>query len=144
MSADPLAVSPTGSVKPRAQHHFTHRILVVDDNPSIRESIATLLQGEGYHVLGVENGREALRVLREGYDPSLVLLDMMMPVMDGWDFRVAQRDDPNLAQIPVVVLSAVVNPALEAKKLAAVAGFRKPLDVYALLDFVSQCCPQTR
>ena len=120
------------------------RILVVDDDRSIRESVVALLQTDGYDARGVENGREALRVLRAGYDASLVLLDMMMPVMDGWDFRLAQRHDPTLAKIPVVVLTAVVDPVLEATKLRAVAGFRKPLDVYALLDVVSEYCPRRR
>ena len=120
------------------------RILVVDDDRSVRESIVALLQADGYDARCVGNGREALRVLRAGYDASLVLLDLMMPVMDGWGFRIAQRHDPTLAKIPVIVLTAVADPVLEARKLRAVAGFRKPLDVYALLDVVSEYCPQRR
>jgi len=133
-----------GTVQPHLKSHVARRILVVDDNGSTRETIVTLLQTEGYDAQGVENGHEALQLLREGYDASLVLLDMMMPVMDGWDFRMAQRNDPRIAEIPVVVLTAVVNPELEAKKLRAVAGFRKPVDIDALLDVVAQYCPRTR
>ena len=121
-----------------------HRILVVDDNGSTRDSLLLLLQSEDYDAEGVENGREALRVLRDGDEVCLILLDLMMPVMDGWGFRIAQRHDPTLAKIPVIVLTAVVDPVLEARKLRAVAGFRKPLDVYALLDVVSEYCPQRR
>ena len=117
------------------------RILVVDDSASVREALVTLFGAEGYDARGARNGREALRLLRGGFRPSLVVLDMMMPQMDGWDFRRAQRRDPALADIPVIILTAVVNPMLEARKLRAVAGFRKPLDVYALLEVVSDHCP---
>ena len=103
-----------------------------------------LLKEEGYDARGVANGVQALRVLRDGYKPALLLLDMMMSEMDGWDFRSAQKHDPTLAGIPVVVLTAVVNPALEAKKLNAVAGFRKPLELYSLLEVVSEYCSRSR
>jgi CheY-like chemotaxis protein len=119
-----------------------HRILVVDDNGSTRDSLILLLQSEDYDAEGVENGREALRVLRDGYEACLILLDLMMPVMDGWAFRVEQRQDPDLKDIPVVVLSAALNPAQEAARLGAIAGLRKPLDIARLLDLVAQYCPK--
>jgi len=106
--------------------------------------MAQLLTLEGFVATAVANGREALEYLRQGDRPDIILLDLMMPVMDGWGFRIAQRHDPTLAKIPVIVLTAVVDPVLEARKLRAVAGFRKPLDVYALLDVVSEYCPQRR
>ena len=115
-------------------------ILVVDDSTSVRNALVTLFRNEGYEARGARDGMEALRLLRNGFDASLVVLDMMMPQMDGWDFCQAQRRDPALADIPVIILTSVVNPMLEAKKLHAVAGFRKPLDVYALLEAVSEHC----
>jgi CheY-like chemotaxis protein len=127
-----------------AEKDHAHRILVVEDNGGTRDSLVMLLQMEGFEAAGVENGREALRVLREGYNACLILLDLMMPIMDGWSFRVEQRHDPQLADIPVVVLTATVDPAREAQQLGAVASFPKPLDIARLLELVEQYCPKTR
>ena len=127
-----------------ARKHHAHRVLVVEDNGGARDSLVMLLQAEGFDAEGVENGREALRVLRSGYDPCLILLDLMMPIMDGWSFRLEQRHDPQLADIPVAVLTATVNPAREAQRLGAVAAFQKPLDIPRLLELVAQYCPKTR
>jgi len=126
----------------RLARDHAHRILVVDDNRNTRDSLILLLQSEDYDADGVENGREALRVLRDGYDACLILLDLMMPVMDGWAFRVEQRKDPTLKDIPVVVLSAAMNPAQEAARLGAIAGLGKPLDIARLLNLVAQYCPK--
>ena len=119
-------------------------VLVIDDDDPAREALVKLLNEEGYDARGVANGAQALGTLRSGYRPALLLLDMVMSEIDGWDFRMAQQRDPALAHIPVVVLTAVVNPALEAKKLHAVAGFRKPFDVYSLLEVVSEFCSRSR
>lgn len=126
-----------------ARTDHAHRVLVVEDNGNARESLVLLLQVEGFEAEGVENGREALRVLRGGYDACLILLDLMMPIMDGWTFRMEQRDDPRLAEIPVAVLTATVNPAKEAQRLGAVAAFQKPLDIRRLLELVAQHCAKT-
>ena len=126
------------------QKDHAHRVLVVEDNGGARESLVMLLQVEGFEAEGVENGREALRRLRGGYDACLILLDLMMPIMDGWSFRVEQRHDPRLAEIPVAVLTATVDPAREAQRLGAVAAFQKPLDVARLLEVVAQYCPKSR
>ena len=77
-----------------------HSILVVDDDPDIRTSLAEILGDEGYRVAGARNGREALDYLRRRTRPSLILLDMMMPDMDGWLFRREQQKLPELASIP--------------------------------------------
>jgi len=130
---------PTAHGHSLATDH-AHRILVVDDNGSTRDSLILLLQSEDYDAEGVENGREALRVLRDGYEACLILLDLMMPVMDGWAFRVEQRQDPDLRDIPVVVLTAALNPTLEATRVGAIAGLGKPLDIKRLLDLVAQYC----
>ena len=131
----------TGSCLARKEH--AHGVLVVEDNEITRDSLLLLLREEGFDADGAENGLEALRELRTGYDACLILLDLFMPVMDGWTFRFEQRNDPALADIPVVVLTATVNPADEARRVGAVAGMQKPLDVPVLLELVAQYCPRT-
>lgn len=118
------------------------RVLVVEDNRTTREALLLLLQSEGFDADGVENGHEALRVLREGYDACLILLDLMMPVMDGWTFRFEQRRDPNLTHIPVVVLTATVDPVQEGNRLGAIGAFQKPLDIEPLLSLIAEHCPR--
>ena len=112
------------------------RILVVDDDHDIRESLAEVLGELGYDVAIAGNGREALDEL--GRAPTAaVLLDLMMPVMDGWQFRDAQRRTPALAAVPVIVISADGNVATSAASLQARAFLRKPIhinDLLALLD----------
>src|SRR5262245_23155992 len=81
-------------------------VLVVDDDEEIRNALTEFLSDEGYGVVSASNGREALASLREGVHPSVILLDLMMPVMDGWDFRAEQLRDPGLRDIPVVVITA--------------------------------------
>ncbi len=85
----------------------TGALLLVDDDERVREALVALLEAQGYPVVGAANGREALDVLRvRGLRPGLILLDLMMPVMDGWQFRAAQLADAELATVPVVVFSA--------------------------------------
>ncbi len=105
-------------------------VLVVDDEIDIRQALAELLAGEGYQVVSAANGAEALVVAR-AFHPSLVLLDLMMPGMDGWEFRAAQKHDPALSEIPVVVLSALGRvPSIDAD------GFlQKP---FGLADLLAQ------
>jgi len=108
-------------------------VLVVDDDTDIREAVAEVLAGEGYQVLGAGDGAEALTKCR-AFHPSLVLLDLMMPGMNGWEFRAAQASDPELRQIPVGVLSALGRVVgLEAQGL-----IQKPFDLEELLDAVKQ------
>jgi len=115
------------------------RILVVEDDESIRESTKDLLEIEGYVVECVKNGDEGLRALRNTESlPDLILLDLMMPVMDGFQFRKVQRQDPNLAAIPVVVLTAAGSS--DEKELGAQGYLRKPMEIDAVLEIVKQCC----
>src|ERR1043166_6147962 len=79
-------------------------ILVVEDDPDVREALVLLLEREGYAVTSVNNGQEALEQLR-ATPSALILLDLMLPVMDGFEFRVHQLQDPALARVPVIVLS---------------------------------------
>jgi len=100
--------------------------------------MAQLLTLEGFVATTVSNGREALDYLRQGDRPDIILLDLMMPVMDGWEFRRKQQSDPALAAVPVVVLSALDHR--RAADVDAVAFLKKPLDFDRLLELVRQYC----
>ena len=95
--------------------HPGHRILVIDDNRAVREALVTLLEARGFGARGVSNGREALETLRAGFEACLILLDLTMPIMDGWKFRELQRQDPRLAEIPVVVLATLSDATTAAR-----------------------------
>src|ERR1043165_9927085 len=82
-------------------------VLIVEDDEDLREMMAQLLTLEGYQAAAVANGREALEYLHDSEKPHVILLDLMMPVMDGWEFRRKQQADPSLAPVPVIVLSAL-------------------------------------
>ena len=81
-------------------------MLVVDDDPSFRGALREYLETEGYSVSEAANGLAALGRLRDGLRPSVIVFDLMMPVMDGWDFRGWQLNDPDLRNIPVVLVTA--------------------------------------
>jgi CheY-like chemotaxis protein len=82
-------------------------ILIVEDDGDVRAALSELLEAEGFSVEGAPDGREALDRLRSGtIHPAVILLDLMMPGMDGWDFRSEQMRDPKLAEVPVVIVSA--------------------------------------
>jgi DNA-binding response OmpR family regulator len=111
------------------------RVLVVDDDELIRDTLATALSDEGYAVRVAPDGRAALSTLGE-WQPDLIVLDLMMPVMDGQAFRKAQRSAAVTADIPVIVLSAAHNVHARAADLDAAAVFPKPFDLAKLLDAV--------
>jgi CheY-like chemotaxis protein len=117
-----------------------HCILIVEDDADMRESLGEILQFEGYRVAGAANGREALNHLRQAEAPCLILLDLMMPVMSGWEFREQQRQEPGIAEIPVAVLTGVRNSADQITALGAVGYFQKPVDLHALLATVAEYC----
>ncbi len=106
------------------------RVLVIEDDRAIREAVAEILSMEGYEVAEAGNGLEGLREAR-ACPPSLIVLDLMMPTMNGWQFREAQRHDPALADIPVLVLSAYSD--MPGPRLDEAARFPKPFDVVTLL-----------
>jgi CheY-like chemotaxis protein len=113
-------------------------VLVVEDDADIRSALVTILSEEGYEVLSARHGREALEVLRGGARPDVILLDLMMPVMNGADFRVAQLADPALAHIPVVVLTAAGTAREAAHALRAADAFAKPFELGALLSSIER------
>jgi len=115
----------------------TSRVLVVDDDALIRDTLATALADEGYSVRVAADGRAALDTLDE-WLPDLIVLDLMMPIMDGHAFRAAQRDMDDAADIPVIVLSAAHNVQTRASNMGAAAIFPKPFDLGTLLDAVAR------
>jgi CheY-like chemotaxis protein len=108
-------------------------VLLVEDDPVAREATARLLQAEGYAVVTAEDGRQALDLLHAAAPPDLILLDLMLPGMDGWEFRQRQRVDPALAPVPVVLLSGTDGLGRAAESLAAAGFLEKPVDVAQLL-----------
>ena len=113
-------------------------ILIVEDDLDVREALTQVLEFEGYAVAGVTNGQEALDRLRAGEHPSLILLDLMMPVMDGLQFRAAQMRDPSLAHIPVIVISADGKVDQKVASLGVAGYMKKPLDVDSLLALIAR------
>jgi CheY-like chemotaxis protein len=103
------------------------RVLVVDDEPGLREIANRILTAQGYEVSCAANGNEALARLHSGLRPDLILLDLMMPVMDGWEFLRRQKQDESLASIPVVVISSNDAVALRAAAAGAINCLKKPL-----------------
>ena len=112
-------------------------ILVVDDDPDIRDSLREVLEDEGYTVNTVGNGREALDYLHRSPRPCVILLDLMMPVMDGWQFRREQKQDAAIATIPLIVITATgKRPVLiDADELVM-----KPLDLGRLFEAIERYC----
>lgn len=116
-------------------------VLVVEDEELIRDSLGPLLEAEGYEVSCSENGREALHRLHTESPPDLIVLDLRMPVMDGWEFRTIQRDDPKLGRIPVVAISADGSP--HAAAISAEAFLRKPVAAKDLLATIGHVLAET-
>ncbi|HEY2516835.1 MAG TPA: response regulator [Polyangiaceae bacterium] len=108
------------------------KVLVVDDDVEIRETLSALLQHEGYDVSRAENGVQALEQLRR-FHPDVVLLDLMMPVMSGWEVLDALQESGEIDQVPIIVVSAMGAPG-------ARACLRKPVDLDELLAVVGRCC----
>jgi CheY-like chemotaxis protein len=116
------------------------RVLIVDDDPDIREVIRMVLRQEGFDTTEARNGLQALRILRSSEERAdVVLLDLMMPTMDGFHLRMLLREDPLLHQIPIIVMTA------HAGVLGALQGvtvpqpvLRKPLNFVALVKTVSE------
>jgi CheY-like chemotaxis protein len=115
-------------------------ILVVDDDADLRHALQEILRDEGYLVASVDNGFQALEVMKAGARPCVVLLDIRMPQMDGVSFRRAQLQDPAIADIPVVLFTADSAGKREAADLGIEYVLRKPVDLYQLLEVVAHYC----
>lgn len=123
--------------------HTGDAVLVVDDDDEMRGALATTLAMDGYHVREARNGAHALRVLHDigAARPLAILLDLAMPMLDGWEFRRTLAALPDCADLPVVVMSAL--PEDEARQgLDGVEYLRKPFEVDALLAILSRLHPR--
>ena len=120
-----------------------HRILVVDDDADIRTTVIEVLEDAGYEAHGAADGIEALAQLRDPEDKwCVVLLDLMMPNMDGRAFRAEQLQDPALSPIPVVIVSAMSDVAQAAEEMHVAAHMTKPITLADLVSVVDRFCPR--
>jgi CheY-like chemotaxis protein len=115
-------------------------VLIVEDDEDLRDNLALLLDLRGYNVETARHGQDALDKIDDIGPPCLVVLDLMMPVMDGWQFRAALRADPALAAVPVVLLSGIADVSQAAKTLDAVDHLTKPIDLQKLYRIVADHC----
>lgn len=111
-------------------------VLIIEDDDGVRDSLAAILREEGYFVEVVNDGAAALDRLQQRPLPTLILLDLMMPVVDGIDFRRRQLADPELRKIPVIIISARPDVARQAASLNADAFLQKPMSFEELLHIV--------
>jgi CheY-like chemotaxis protein len=116
-----------------------YAVLIVEDDPDIAETLAQMLEDRGYRAETASNGREALERLRRPPEPLLILLDLTMPVMDGREFRRVQLETPQLASIPVVVLTADAT-ADRHSAMSAAGWLIKPIALDTLMDTVARYC----
>jgi CheY-like chemotaxis protein len=118
---------------------LTH-ILVVDDDSAIRDVVSDILELSDYRVKTATNGAEALENVR-AEPPVAIFLDLMMPIMDGWEFLRRLRREPPFARVPVVIMSAARDAGLAADQLGAEAFLPKPFDLEAVLSLVGRLAP---
>ena len=115
-------------------------LLIIEDDDAIRETLRTVLELEGYSVLSAENGRQGLEVLmqngRNGRSPCLILLDLMMPVMNGWEFMAALKRSDGFASVPILVLTAVS----ERARIKEYPVMKKPVDLDLLMTAIKSYC----
>jgi DNA-binding response OmpR family regulator len=138
----PYRTAPPTAAGRLTRHGSNHlSILLVEDDDDIREAMALFLQTEGYDVVQATNGDEALRQLRASYGRiCLVLLDLFMPVKNGWEFRAEQMADPAIAGVPVVVVSADRTARDKGDTLGAIEYLVKPVDFDHLLGTIAAYC----
>src|SRR5438105_1959580 len=120
------SVTSTGAVR-------RLRVLIVEDDGDLRETLADVLEAHGYRAVTATNGRDGLRQVR-AYEPDVVVLDLVMPLMDGWQFRLEQKRDPTIATIPVITMSASDSAA--AATIDTDLYVRKPFSPEQLIEAV--------
>src|SRR5687768_6299254 len=117
-----------------------NRVLVVDDEASIRRLFQGILEASGFDVIVSSSGYDALRLLREDATIGLVLLDLMMPDMDGWGFRHSQRSDARLAEVPTVVVTGLTIGDKVRGELQAEDYLQKPVEPDHLVEVAARFC----
>jgi CheY-like chemotaxis protein len=120
--------------------HKHPAVLIVDDDDEPRDNLAALIRAEGYAVDTAGKGQEALEKLRSGTPPCIILMDLMMPDMDGSEFRQLQLSDPAFRHIPVVLYSGSSNVSDYAERLNAVAFAEKPTELARLMVLIRKHC----
>lgn len=115
------------------------KILIVDDDPGIRCILQEVIEYEGYGVISADHGQMALNLISEENIPDLILLDLMMPVMNGWEFLEHKQKNSKLAAIPTVILSAFDDSTTPE---GAVAFHKKPIDIWNIINTIRRYCPQ--
>jgi CheY-like chemotaxis protein len=122
-----------------AGRNFT--VLVVDDDPNIRKMVVAALRRDGYDFMEAPNGREALDMMRAEH-PDVVVLDLMMPILSGWDVLRERAEDPSLQAIPVIIISANRDPEVATAVSQGICAFLpKPFDIGTLSALVRSCIP---
>jgi CheY-like chemotaxis protein len=116
-------------------------IMVIDDDAAVRSALTDLLEEEDYRVVAVADGRDGLRHLSRQELPQLILLDLLMPAADGWQFRAEQLMNPTLASIPVIVVTAL--PGSDATRALGLEVVSKPFDTRRLLSLIQRHCPDS-
>jgi CheY-like chemotaxis protein len=120
-------------------------ILLVEDDLATSNALSEFLAGEGFAAVAAADGAEAMDLLRRGFDPVAIVLDLMMPVMDGWDFRQEQLADPALAKIPTIVITAAgFSAASIVTQFGDVEFISKPIQNQALLAAINRGCALAR
>ena len=119
---------------------MSHEILIVEDDSALREALAQVLGDEGYELWSARDGLEAVNCLKKGNRPDVILLDLSMPVVNGWEFRMFQKRDPDLAQIPVILITAGGYSREEVAWLEPAALIPKPVDLDVLLAVIRRFC----
>jgi CheY-like chemotaxis protein len=115
-------------------------VLIIEDDDDTREALVELLAIEGHPSITTTNGREALHELEAGLRPCLILLDLMLPVMSGWEFRRQQLLDPRWADIPIIIVSGANDLPAQAERLGATAFLAKPIALQPFYEIVSRYC----
>ena len=122
----------------KAKHR--HRVLLVEDDPDCREAVKALLESEGYNVTTAGDGQQALDRVRQQHDLCAILLDLMLPVRDGWWFRAQQLRDPDLAAVPVVIVSGAGQVDRAAQQLGVQDYIAKPVRPEQLCTILARNC----
>ena len=122
---------------------MSHQILIVEDDPALREALSQVLADEGYDLLGARDGLEAVNCLKRGNRPDVILLDLSMPVVNGWEFRMFQKREPELTNIPVILITAGDYTREEVAWLEPSALLPKPIDLPELFSVVRRFCSRT-
>ena len=113
-------------------------VLIVEDDDGAREALSDCLELEGIRVASARNGKEALDYLHQAPRPKVILLDLYMPIMTGWEFRAAQKKDASISDIPVVVVTAFGSGT--TKQIDATLVMHKPLDLDRLISVLRKYC----